>query len=82
MEELFAAEPVLKKKEKKFAEVPIEEVEEFWNARPCNIRHSSLEVGTVEYFLEVERKKYFVENHIPEFAEFKNWSGKVKINSN
>ena len=48
-------------------------VRDFWNARPCNIRHSSREVGTREYFDEVERRKYFVEPHIPGFAEFERW---------
>jgi SAM-dependent methyltransferase len=30
-------------------------------------------VGTRQYFDEVERRKYFVEPHIPEFAEFARW---------
>jgi SAM-dependent methyltransferase len=58
---------------KPFAEVPIGAVRDFWNARPCNIRHSPKEVGTREYFDEVERRKYFVEPHIPAFAEFSRW---------
>jgi len=56
-----------------FADVPIDAVRDFWNARPCNIRHSAKEVGTREYFDEVERRKYFVEPHIPAFAEFARW---------
>jgi SAM-dependent methyltransferase len=59
--------------DRSFADVPIAAVREFWNARPCNIRHSPKEVGTVEYFDEVERRKYFVEPHIPGFAEFGRW---------
>jgi 2-polyprenyl-3-methyl-5-hydroxy-6-metoxy-1,4-benzoquinol methylase len=54
----------------------IDEVATYWNARPCNIRHSNKEVGTKEYFDEVERRKYFVEPHIPSFAEFSRWKGK------
>lgn len=54
----------------------IEKVKDFWDARPCNLRHSKLEVGTRGYFEEVEKRKYFVEPHIPEFAEFPAWSGK------
>ena len=54
----------------------ISEVENYWDARPCNIKHSSAEIGTVEYFNEVERRKYFVEPHIVDFAKFDNWSGK------
>jgi ubiquinone/menaquinone biosynthesis C-methylase UbiE len=33
-------------------------------------------VGTKGYFDEVETKKYFVEPHIPGFAEFDKWKGK------
>ena len=54
----------------------IKEVENYWDSRPCNIKHSSAEIGSVEYFNEVEYRKYFVEPHIIEFANFKNWSGK------
>ncbi len=57
------------------AHVSIDAIREFWNRRPCNIRHSKLEVGTREYFNEVERKK-FVESHIPSFAQFPRWKGK------
>jgi ubiquinone/menaquinone biosynthesis C-methylase UbiE len=59
-----------------FTAVPIERVREFWNARPCNIRHSKKDVGSREYFDEVEKRKYFVEPHIPQFAEFPKWKGK------
>lgn len=51
-------------------------VENYWNSRPCNIRHSTLEIGTIEYFDEVEARKYFVEPHIPNFAGFESWRGK------
>ena len=54
----------------------IEDVAAFWNARPCNIRHSSKVVGSREYFDEVEARKYFVEPHIPAFAEFPRWNGR------
>jgi 2-polyprenyl-3-methyl-5-hydroxy-6-metoxy-1,4-benzoquinol methylase len=54
----------------------IEEVKEFWNRRPCNIKHSNKEIGSQEYFLEVSKRKYIVEPHILEFADFKSWRGK------
>src|ERR1700741_1641287 len=54
----------------------LERVREFWNRRPCNIRHSGKPAGTLEYFEEVERRKYLVEPHIPEFAQFPRWKGK------
>lgn len=54
----------------------LDKVREYWNRRPCNIRHSPKEVGTSEYFDEVTERKYFVEPHIPAFAEFDRWKGK------
>lgn len=54
----------------------IETVAEYWNRRPCNIRHSPSEVGSRRYFDEVEERRYFVEPHIPAFAEFERWRGK------
>ena len=59
-----------------FEETPITKVSDYWNARPCNIRHSTKPVGTREYFDEVEARKYMVEPHIPAFAEFDRWRGK------
>jgi 2-polyprenyl-3-methyl-5-hydroxy-6-metoxy-1,4-benzoquinol methylase len=59
-----------------FERVPVEEVRRYWNRRPCNIRHSPKPVGSREYFDEVEARKYFVEPHIPAFAEFPRWRGK------
>ncbi len=55
------------------------DVQEYWNRRPCNIRHSKLEVGTPAYFDEVEERKYFVEPHIPGFAQFDRWKGKTVL---
>lgn len=54
----------------------IEHVRDYWNRRPCNIRHSNKPVGSREYYDEVEARKYFVEPHIPQFAEFSKWTGK------
>jgi ubiquinone/menaquinone biosynthesis C-methylase UbiE len=54
----------------------LKEVQDFWNARPCNLRHSNAPVGTKQYFDEVEDRKYFVEPHIPAFADFPSWAGK------
>jgi len=60
-------------------EADIEDVKQYWNSRPCNIRHSNKKIGTKEYFDEVEHRKYFVESHIPKFADFGNWSGKTVL---
>jgi 2-polyprenyl-3-methyl-5-hydroxy-6-metoxy-1,4-benzoquinol methylase len=54
----------------------VSDVQRYWDGRPCNIRHSTKPVGSKEYFDEVEARKYFVEPHIPGFAEFARWEGK------
>jgi 2-polyprenyl-3-methyl-5-hydroxy-6-metoxy-1,4-benzoquinol methylase len=59
-----------------FEEVQIARVRDYWNNRPCNIRHSTAPIGSREYFDQVEARKYFVEYHIPGFAEFARWRGK------
>jgi len=60
----------------RFSKVPLQTVQEFWDRRPCNIRHSTSTVGTKSYFDEVEQRKYLVEPHIPQFAEFDRWRGR------
>src|SRR5271154_2786423 len=59
-----------------FTEIKLERVRDYWNNRPCNIRHSTQPIGTREYFDEVEARKYLVEPHIPAFADFERWRGK------
>ena len=54
----------------------IDDVKKYWDDRPCNVRHSNKEIGSKEYFDEVERKRYTAEPHIPEFADFSRWEGK------
>jgi len=54
----------------------IDAVREYWNKRPCNLKHSKEPVGTKKYFDEVETKKYRVEPHIPGFARYELWKGK------
>ena len=56
--------------------MPIASVREYWDRRPCNVRHSTSPVGTRTYFDEVEQRKYFVEPHIPAFADFNRWDGR------
>lgn len=60
---------------KTFIQVPIKKVKNYWDKRPCNIKHSSARIGTKKYFNEVEKRKYFVEPHILGFAEFNKWKG-------
>jgi ubiquinone/menaquinone biosynthesis C-methylase UbiE len=59
-----------------FSQITVDQVRSYWDQRPCNIRHSPKPVGTREYFDEVEARKYFVEPHIPRFADFERWRGK------
>lgn len=59
-----------------FQNVSIKQIQEFWDQRPCNIRHSMAKIGTKRYFDEVGKRRYFVEPHIIEFAEFSKWKGK------
>src|SRR5262245_48638358 len=53
-----------------FSSVPVQAVREYWDRRPCNVRHSAKPIGTREYFEEVDTRRYFVEPHILRFAEF------------
>ena len=48
----------------------IDKVRDYWNARPCNLRHSSEAVGSRQYFEDVQKRKYYVEPHIPAFVDF------------
>ena len=59
-----------------FEAAQVDAVQAYWDARPCNLRHSNKPVGTRAYFEEVEARKYLVEPHIPGFADFARWDGK------
>ena len=56
--------------------VTIDQVRDYWNNRPCNLRHSQSPVGTKEYFEEVEARRYANEPHNYTFPEFDRWKGK------
>lgn len=57
----------------------LEEVRAFWDRRPCNIRHSPQPVGTLTYFEEVSARRYHVEPHIAEFADFPHWHRRLVL---
>jgi len=57
----------------------IEDVYQFWNSRPCNIRHSNKKICSKEYFEEVTKRKYMVEPHIKEFADFETYRDKYVL---
>ena len=54
----------------------LKRVKKYWNRQPCNINHSKKKFLSKEYFEEVRKKKYFVEKHIPKFADFKKYKNK------
>ena len=54
----------------------ITEIINYWNTQPCNIKHSSQPIGTIEYFEEVKDKRYTAEPHILKFADFSKWKNK------
>ena len=53
----------------------LETIRDYWNKQPCNINHSYSK-ETKEDFDEVEKKKYYVEPHIINFANFNKWKDK------
>lgn len=54
----------------------LQEVYNFWNSRPCNIRHSTKSQDTVDFFDEVAAKKYRAEPHKLDFLALEKWKGK------
>jgi SAM-dependent methyltransferase len=54
----------------------IAEVERYWDARPCNVRHSTAPAGTVQWSADVTWRRYHVEPHIVDFAQFPRWKDK------
>jgi SAM-dependent methyltransferase len=51
-------------------------IKKYWNNRPCNILHSKKKFLSKEYFDEVRKKRYFVEDHILRFVDFKKYKNK------
>src|SRR6267142_4389288 len=54
----------------------IERAQNYWDRRPCNVRHGRSPVGSLEWSREVTARKYLVEPHIPDFAQFARWRDK------
>lgn len=48
----------------------------YWNRQPCNIKHSKKKFLSKAFFNEISKKRYFVESHIKQFAEFKKYKNK------
>lgn len=53
-----------------------QKIVEYWDKQPCNINHSLSEVGTEQFFIENSRKRYFVEPHLQELAQFHLYQNK------
>ena len=54
-------------------------IQNFWNAQPCNIKHSKAEPGTAQFYKDVTARRYHVEPHIPAFAGFNDFAGKTML---
>lgn len=56
----------------------IDRVRDYWNERPCNVRHSKVDIeeDALAYSRQVTARKRFVEPHTLKFAEFYKWSDK------
>ncbi len=53
-----------------------ERVREYWDSNPCDSELSEVDRATREYFLEIERKRYALQPHIPEVLSRIDWRGK------
>lgn len=51
-------------------------ISRYWDKMPCGITHTSAQPGTMDFFENTEKRRYFIESHIPEMAEFDNFSRK------
>lgn len=53
-----------------------EQVRDFWNDRPCDSDLSDRDRQSREYFLEIERRRYELQPHIPDILSKIDWRGK------
>jgi ubiquinone/menaquinone biosynthesis C-methylase UbiE len=51
-------------------------VQQFWNANPCGRRFAKQEIGSREFFDEIELYRYRTEWHIPLLVGFGDWTGR------
>lgn len=54
----------------------IEKIKEYWDKQPCNLNHSLSEIGSEQFFNENSEKRYFVEPHLKDLAQFHLYQGK------
>jgi SAM-dependent methyltransferase len=57
------------------SDAPVDDTtfEDFWSRGQPGFRFSKAEVGTLEFFREVEEHRYALEPHIPEVVDFPGW---------
>lgn len=53
--------------------------ETWWDKAPCEAWHGTAEIGSPEWSEQVTAQRYFVQPHIPKFAQFDRWKGKRVI---
>ena len=55
----------------------LKKIEKFWDKNPCNVKHSNKKFLSRAYFLEISKKKFFVEPHIKKFIGTKIKNKKI-----
>ena len=53
-----------------------QEIKDYWNRQPCNVKHGTSPIGTREFFEEVTAKRYKAEPHNLDFPQFHQYRGK------
>jgi 2-polyprenyl-3-methyl-5-hydroxy-6-metoxy-1,4-benzoquinol methylase len=53
-----------------------QEIKDYWNKQPCNVKHGTSEVGSRKFFNEVTAKRYKAEPHNLDFPQFHQYRGK------
>ena len=48
-------------------------VHDFWQANPCGAKFAQSEIGSREFFAELEQHRYATEWHIPKVVDFERW---------
>lgn len=58
--------------------VAIADVKSYWDKQPCNSawNFTGVKKGTRAWFEKVEERKFFVEAHTKDFANFSHWGGR------
>ena len=51
-------------------------VQQYWNANPCGSRFAKQDIGSREFFEEIESYRYRTEWHIPRLVGFGDWTGR------